>query len=110
MCEPVSIAMGVITAAASIGSAVYSNRQQKKAAREQELLAQQTERKQKALIEAKGASQVSRTDTAAAEVERKRRNAVMNNNSILPSRQGVLGTPNTAGTSLSGQQQRSTLG
>ena len=110
MCEVVTAAAAIIGAAASIGASAKNAHDQKKAQREQEKVQQETERKQKALIEAKGAEQVKRTDTAATDEERKRRTAVANN-TVLTSRQGALGTPNTAGTSLAGQTaSRTTLG
>lgn len=109
MCDPVSAIVGVVSAAASIGMSAKNSHDQRKAAREQKEVQEQTERKQKALLEAKGAAQASRTDTAAAETERKRRTAAMNS-AVLTSRQGALGTPNTAGASLSSIASRTTLG
>lgn len=99
MCDPVSAVVGIVSAAASIGASAKNAHDQRKAAREQKEVQEQTERKQKAVLEAKGAAQVSRTNTDAADLERKRRTAVANN-AVLTSRQGALGTPNTAGTSL----------
>lgn len=110
MCDPVSAIVGVVSAAASIGASAKNAHDQRKAAREQKEVQEQTERKQKALLEAKGATQVSRPDTAAAETERKRRTAAMSS-AVLTSRQGALGTPNTAGTSLSSAiSSRTSLG
>ncbi|WP_428041223.1 hypothetical protein [Candidatus Avelusimicrobium fimicolum] len=110
MCDPVSAVVGIVSAAASIGMSAKNAHDQRKAAREAQKVQEDTERKQKALLEAKGAAQTSRTDTAATEAERKRRTAVANN-TVLTSRQGALGTPNTAGTALySGIASRNTLG
>lgn len=110
MCDPVSAIVGIVSAAASIGMSAKNAHDQRKAAREAQKVQEDTERKQKALLEAKGAAQTSRTDTAATEAERKRRTAVANN-TVLTSRQGALGTPNTAGTALySGIASRNTLG
>jgi len=111
MCEPVTAIATIAMAAASIGMSAKNAHDQRKAQRKQEEVQEQTEQKEKALLEAKGKEQTSRTDMAAADEERKRRTAVANNNSVLTSRQGVLGTPNTAGTSLAGQTaSRTTLG
>lgn len=110
MCDPVSAVVGIVSAAASIGMSAKNAHDQRKASREAQKVQEDTERKQKALLEAKGAAQTSRTDTAATEAERKRRTAVANN-TVLTSRQGALGTPNTAGTALySGIASRNTLG
>lgn len=110
MCDPVSAVVGIVSAAASIGMSAKNAHDQRKAAREAQKVQEDTERKQKALLEAKGAAQTSRTDTAATEAERKRRAAVANN-TVLTSRQGALGAPNTAGTALySGIASRNTLG
>lgn len=110
MCDPVSAVVGIVSAAASIGMSAKNAHDQRKAAREAQKVQEDTERKQKALLEAKGAAQTSRTDTVATEAERKRRTAVANN-TVLTSRQGALGTPNTAGTALySGIASRNTLG
>lgn len=110
MCDPVSAVVGIVSAAASIGMSAKNAHDQRKAAREAQKVQEDTERKKKALLEAKGAAQTSRTDTAATEAERKRRTAVANN-TVLTSRQGALGTPNTAGTALySGIASRNTLG
>lgn len=110
MCDPVSAVVGIVSAVASIGMSAKNAHDQRKAAREAQKVQEDTERKQKALLEAKGAAQTSRTDTAATDEERKRRTAVANN-TVLTSRQGALGTPNTAGTALySGIASRNTLG
>ena len=110
MCDPVSAVVGIVSAAASIGMSAKNAHDHRKASREAQKVQEDTERKQKALLEAKGAAQTSRTDTAATEAERKRRTAVANN-TVLTSRQGALGTPNTAGTALySGIASRNTLG
>ncbi len=110
MCDPVSAVVGIVSAAASIGMSAKNAHDQRKASREAQKVQEDTERKQKALLEAKGAAQTSRTDTAATDEERKRRTAVANN-TVLTSRQGALGTPNTAGTALySGIASRNTLG
>ena len=110
MCDPVSVVVRIVSAAASIGMSAKNAHDQRKASREAQKVQEDTERKQKALLEAKGAAQTSRTDTAATEAERKRRTAVANN-TVLTSRQGALGTPNTAGTALySGIASRNTLG
>ena len=102
--------MAVPYAAASIGMGAKNAHDQHKAAREQQKVQERTEQKQKALAEAKGTAQTTRTDNAAAEEERKRRTAVANN-TVLTSRTGALGTPNTAGTSLNNQAaSRTTLG
>ena len=110
MCDPISVGFGVASMAASIGISAKNAHDQRKASREAQKVQEDTERKQKALLEAKGAAQTSRTDTAATEADRKRRTAVANN-TVLTSRQGALGTPNTAGTALySGIASRNTLG
>lgn len=110
MCDPVSAIVGAVSAAASIGMSAKNSHDQRKATREQKEVQEQTERKQKAVLEAKGAAQVSRTDTSAAEAERKRRTAAANN-AVLTSRKGALGTPNTAGTNLgSAIASRTSLG
>lgn len=110
MCDPVSAVVGIVSAAASIGMSAKNAHDQRKASREAQKVQEDTERKQKALLEAKGAAQTSRTDTAATDEERKRRTAVANN-TVLTSRQGALGTPNTAGTALyRGISSRNTLG
>lgn len=99
MCDPVSAVVGAISAAASIGMSAKNAHDQRKAERKQEEVAEQTARKQKALVEAKGATQTSRSANDAADEERKRRTAARNN-SVLTSRTGVLGAPNTASTAL----------
>lgn len=110
MCDPVSAVVGIVSAAASIGMSAKNAHDQRKAAREAQKVQEDTERKQKALLEAKGAAQTSRTDRTATDEERKRRTAVANN-TVLTSRQGALGTPNTSGTALySGIASRNTLG
>lgn len=99
MCDPVSAIVGAVSAAASIGMSAKNAHDQRKAQRKQEEITEATERKQKALVEAKGAAQTSRSATIAADEERKRRTAARNN-AVLTSRQGVLGTPNTASIAL----------
>ena len=111
MCEPVTTIAMVAMAAASVGLSDKNAHDQRKAQRKQEEVQEQTEQKEKALLAAKGKEQTSRTDMAAADEERKRRTAVANNNTVLTSRTGALGTPNTAATTLAGQTaSRTTLG
>lgn len=109
MCDPVS-AIGLASIAVSGALSAKNSHDQRKAQRKQEEIAEATERKQNALVEAKGAAQTSRSATAAYDEERKRRLSAKNN-TVLTSRTGALGTPNTAAASLGAPSTtRTTLG
>lgn len=85
---------------------------QRKAERKADEEAKKAEARANALEEARGATQIARADTAAADAEKRRRQAVAyNSGNINTSRQGVLGTPNTASTALAGAPaSRTTMG
>lgn len=107
MCEPTTLAVGLISLAASAGMAAKQSHDTRKAQREAQKQEELADARQRAVIEAKGAEQQTRTDTAAADEERKRRMAVAANNNVLTSRQGVLAQANTASTALG---SRTTMG
>lgn len=110
MCDPVSATVGLISVAASIGMGAKNAHDQRKAAKEAQKVQEQAEARQKAVLEAKGHEAVKSVDTQAADAERKRRSAVANNTNVFTSRQGALGAPVTASTSLGTMGTRTTMG
>lgn len=106
MCD----ALSAVAVLASTALAAKSANDQKKAAREAREIEQEAANRQKAALERKGPEAVSSKDTAAADEERRRRTAVRNSTNILTSRTGALGSPNVAGTSLTGTAIRNTMG
>lgn len=110
MCEPVSMAVMAVGALASAGIAAKNAHDQKVAAREAQEIQQEAENKKQAALERKGPEAIAKADTSAADAERRRRTAVANNASMLTSRQGALGVPNTASTALNGVATRTTMG
>lgn len=110
MCDPVSAGFAILSAGASFGASAKNAHDTRKANREAAKVQEKADARQRALLAMRGADAVKRVDTAAADEERKRRLAVTSNNALLTSRQGALGTPNTASTALSAGATRTTMG
>ena len=106
MCDPITPI--ALLAGAAVSAKTASD--QRKAAKEAAEIQEAAEKEKQAALERKGPDAISNTDSTAADAERKRRTAVMNRTTVLTSRTGALGVPNTASTSLSATGGRSTLG
>lgn len=112
MCDPVSLTVGAISLAGSVAMGAKNAHDQRKAEKATREEQRKAEARTRAIEEARGATQIARADTAAADAEKKRRQAVAyNSGNVLTSRQGALGQANTASTALAGQPvSRTTLG